>query len=437
MASFKFAVWDDSDGVAASSNGRVGGPAPGPSPAPLPAPLLKRPARATLKRPSSSSPRPPSPPPSKRKATQASRASQVDSNALRKLVPTTQPRRPVTVAGRIGYASDCSGLDGGSFALRYMGVDFDHLFSSEVHPNYRRVLEATHPDIMTVFHDMTTRKPRDLHPFLGRVTCYTSGFPCQPFSSIGSQAGAADERGSVVWHCVLTIHELLPDVFILENVKRFTERRFKKQFMDALASLRSIGGNIYNVDWRVLDSQNFGVPARRERLYIVGMRRDRQCAPWSWPKPQSPVSLSTILDPTTPGVKQLPHTTLSSTAQRNIELGVDVIVSKHPDVNPLDQPWVIDICNSPTYGANVALDKFPTITKTRARSCGYYLLQNDRLITEDELLRAQGFKPCDVKLPTHVTMPKNIRAEMSGNAFTVTIFQALFGELLPAIGVHV
>ena len=85
--------------------------------------------------------------------------------------------QPLATARRIGYASDCSGIDGGSFALRYMGVDFDHLFASEVHLPYRRVLEATHPDVGTVFSDMTTRKPCELRPFRGSVTCYTSGFP--------------------------------------------------------------------------------------------------------------------------------------------------------------------------------------------------------------------------------------------------------------------
>ena len=318
-----------------------------------------------------------------------------------------------------------------------MGVEFDHLFASEVHPQYRKVLEATHPDVMTLFSDMTMREPRELHPFRGHVTCYTSGFPCQPYSKIGSQAGERDDRGTVVWHVVLAISELLPDMFILENVKDYAESKFQKQFADTLASLRSIGGNMYNVDWKVLDSHNFGVPARRERLYCVGVRRDRQRASWQWPESQPPVSLATILDPVTPGSTPASIDNLSATARRNINQGVDAIVAKFPDVNPMSQPWVIDIRNSPKFGANVALDKFPTITKSRAKSCGYLLLQNYRLVTEDELLRAQGFRPTDVKLPEHRIMPKNIRAEMSGNAFTGSVSQCLFKMLMPAIGIDV
>ena len=159
-----------------------------------------------------------------------------------------------------------------------MGVEFDHLFASEVHPHYRNVLEATHPNVTTVFKDMTMRRPCELRPFHGQVTCYTSGFPCQPYSKIGSQAGKGDARGTVVWHVVSAINELLPDIFILENVKDFAERKHQKQFADTIAKLKSIGGNLSNVDWKVLDSHNFGVPARRERLIswvcaVIGSER--------------------------------------------------------------------------------------------------------------------------------------------------------------------
>ena len=320
-------------------------------------------------------------------------------------------------------------------ALRAMGIEFDHLFSSEVHPRYRAVLQATHPDIMTVFSDVTKRTPRELQPFKGRVTCYTSGFPCQPFSAMGSRAGAADERGTVVWSVLGAIVEILPDVFILENVKTFaTSSKFQEHFKATLDVLGAIGGGIYIVDWRILDSHDFRVPARRERLYVVGVRRDRQREAWAWPGPLTPVSLSTILDPVTPGT-QFPRT--SATAIRNINKGIDKIVAKHPNVNPTSQPWVIDACSSPKFGVNVSLDKLPTVTRARGRQCGYFLLQHQRFITEDELLRAQGFRPADIKLPMHTVMPKNIRAEMSGNAFTVPVFQCLLKMLLPAIGIDV
>ena len=134
---------------------------------------------------------------------------------------------------------------------------------------------------------MTKRTPRELQAFRGRITCYTSGFPCQPFSMIGSQVGESDERGTVVWNVLVAIQELLPYLFIWENVKTFAQSsKFATQFKATLAALSSLGGGAYAVDWRILDSHNFGVPARRERLYIVGVRRDRQRASWAWPDPR-------------------------------------------------------------------------------------------------------------------------------------------------------
>ena len=242
----------------------------------------------------------------------------------------------------------------------------------------------------------------------------------------------------MVWHVVSAIKELLPDIFVLENVKEYAEdRRFQTQFTDTVAKLKAIGGKLYNVDWKVLDSHSFGVPARRERLYFVGVRRDRQRTSWQWPEPQHPVRLATILDPMTPGTMPASLSNLSPTARRNIDRAVDAIVAKQPDVDPTSQPWVIDICNSPSFGANLALDRFPTITKARGKYLGYFLLHQLRCVSEDEFLRAQGLRPADIKLPKHIAMPKNVRAEMSGNAFTVTVFQALFKELLPAIGITV
>ena len=54
-------------------------------------------------------------------------------------------------------------------------------------------------------------------PARPRPDLYFGGFPCQPFSAMGSRAGAAEERGTVVWSVIGAIAELLPDVFILEN----------------------------------------------------------------------------------------------------------------------------------------------------------------------------------------------------------------------------
>lgn len=131
-----------------------------------------------------------------------------DHPSISSSVSSTSLQRP------LGYASDCSGLDCGSLALRYLGLSFDHMFASELNPKYRDILKATHPRVETVYDDVTKRELTSLSPFLGRTTIYTAGFPCQCYSRQGSQLGEEDPsgNGAVVWHVLLTITGLLPDV---------------------------------------------------------------------------------------------------------------------------------------------------------------------------------------------------------------------------------
>ena len=56
-----------------------------------------------------------------------------------------------------------------------------------------------------------------------------------------------------------------------------------KLFSEILLHLTQIGGNMYYVDWKVLDSIDYGVPAARKRVYIVAVRKDHLVQSWNWP----------------------------------------------------------------------------------------------------------------------------------------------------------
>ena len=98
------------------------------------------------------------------------------------------------------------------------------------------------------------------------------GFPCQPFSIMGSGAGIHDPklRGIVVVWILKYVKKNLPEIVILENVKGLVDRH-RQVLDDLVASLERMG---YVVSWRILDSKTHGaVPCSRPRLYIVGIRR--------------------------------------------------------------------------------------------------------------------------------------------------------------------
>ena len=197
------------------------------------------------------------------------------------------------------YASDCSGLDGGAVALKRLR-GFQHLFGSEIKKKYRTVFQSMHPDCQEAFLDAMTR---DLSPFAQQrrlddrpALVYTAGFPCQPYSKDGCRQGDSDPRSGVVWAVCLAIEELRPDIYVLENVAELVENpKYAEIVSDILRILCEIGGNLYMVDFKVLDSKDHGVPATRRRVYFVGVRRDRMIKKWEWPPAMPPASSQTVI----------------------------------------------------------------------------------------------------------------------------------------------
>ena len=342
-------------------------------------------------------------------------------------------------SGDIGYASDCSGLDAGAFALRKLVTSFRHYFASEFEPSYRAILQATHSDVGTIYRDVSKRGDEELGPYQGQDTIYTSGFPCQPFAKSGAQQGHADHagRGMLAFYVVMTIAKLLPDMFILENVPDLaSDPKYRQMFDLILRQLHSAGDGVYNIYWRILNSKQFGVPAQRHRLCIVGLRRDRQWCSWSWPAPRPIVALNTVFDVEAHhGARPGDSADLASLppfALENLARGLELIKKKYPQSDMDQDPWVIDIGVSKSRAGEPFLDEMPTITKARAGKRAWCITNLGRRISENELLRCQGFNPSDVVVPTKINREK--LCEMVGNAFTVNVMQALMQNGLRALG---
>lgn len=98
----------------------------------------------------------------------------------------------------------------------------------------------------------------------------TGGFPCQPFSIAGHQAGFQDERSNVFWKILSIIDHHQPRCLILENVKNLVTHDNKKTFEVIKSNLEARG---YYLRYQVLDTAEItGIPQHRERIYIVGVK---------------------------------------------------------------------------------------------------------------------------------------------------------------------
>src|SRR3989344_276817 len=98
------------------------------------------------------------------------------------------------------------------------------------------------------------------------------GFPCQPFSSIGKREGFSHKTQGTLFHEIVRIMEhKKPISFLLENVKGLTTHDKGNTFKVIIEILEKD----YWVFHKILDSANFGVPQHRERIYIIGFRKDK------------------------------------------------------------------------------------------------------------------------------------------------------------------
>lgn len=173
----------------------------------------------------------------------------------------------------------CAGIGGGRLGLEANGLKC--VAYSEIDPNpaktYRHFYgndEKNWGDLMKI----DTQLLPDFDVLIG-------GFPCQTFSILGKRAGFDDNRGLVIYGICKILKEKNVPCFILENVKGLVNHDGGKTLKIIIHELKELG---YEVDYRVLNSSDFGVPQMRERIYIVGTKnaKNKFIFPKKQPKAQ-------------------------------------------------------------------------------------------------------------------------------------------------------
>jgi DNA (cytosine-5)-methyltransferase 1 len=97
------------------------------------------------------------------------------------------------------------------------------------------------------------------------------GFPCQAFSYAGKRLGFEDTRGTLFFQFARAINEIQPRVIVGENVRGLERHDSGRTLATMLNVLDELG---YAANYKVLRSQYFDVPQKRERLVIIGVRKD-------------------------------------------------------------------------------------------------------------------------------------------------------------------
>lgn len=142
----------------------------------------------------------------------------------------------------------------------------------------------------------------------GHIDMVSGGPPCQPFSMGGKHQGNMDQRDMFPYACQ-AISTYTPKIFILENVKGLLRKSFNSYFeyiilrltypdvqpkiledwedhrqrLEKIHTSGKFNSIKYNVIFRLVDAANYGIPQRRERVFIVGIREDLNIE-WAFPK---------------------------------------------------------------------------------------------------------------------------------------------------------
>ncbi|MFN4877980.1 MAG: DNA (cytosine-5-)-methyltransferase, partial [Aphanizomenon sp.] len=106
------------------------------------------------------------------------------------------------------------------------------------------------------------------------------GFPCQPFSICGELKGFEDTRGTLFFDIARIIKNKQPSAFILENVKQLQGHQQGKTLKVIINTLKELG---YYTDYKILNALDFGLPQKRERILIVGLKNPNHYHNFNWP----------------------------------------------------------------------------------------------------------------------------------------------------------
>lgn len=122
--------------------------------------------------------------------------------------------------------------------------------------------------------------------YLNKVDIVTGGFPCQAFSYAGKKLGLADARGTLFYEFARVVKEVNPPICIGENVRGLLSHENGKTLEGMISILDEIGYNVVPV--QVLKAINYNVPQKRERLILVGIRKDIDLK-YEYPKPNKKI----------------------------------------------------------------------------------------------------------------------------------------------------
>lgn len=201
----------------------------------------------------------------------------------------------------------------GGFRLALQNLNGKCVYSSEWDKYSKETYKANFGEVP--FGDITSPETKSYIPDDFDVLC--AGFPCQAFSIAGRRGGFEDTRGTLFFDVAEIIKNRQPKAVFLENVKGLRNHDKGKTLATILNVLRE-DLNYYVPEPQIINAKQFGVPQNRERIFIVGFRKDLGINEFQYPEAKNKqVVLKDILEEKEVSVKYYLSTTYLQTLKNH------------------------------------------------------------------------------------------------------------------------
>jgi len=166
----------------------------------------------------------------------------------------------------------------GGFRIAMQNLGGKCVFSSEIDKYAQKTYELNFGEVP--FGDITKIDATNIPDH--DILC--GGFPCQAFSIAGRRMGFEETRGTLFFDIARILREKQPKAFFLENVKGLRNHNKGKTLKTILSVLRD-DLNYYIPEPEIINAKYFGVPQNRERIFIIGFRKDQNIDAFEYPQP--------------------------------------------------------------------------------------------------------------------------------------------------------
>jgi len=163
----------------------------------------------------------------------------------------------------------------GGLALGLEQAGFEILLLNDFDKSSCETLKMNRPKWNIIHEDIVKLSERNLLEELnikkGELDLLSGGFPCQSFSYAGKKMGINDVRGTMFYYFAKQLEQFEPKMFLAENVKGLVSHDNGRTLQTIIDVFTNTG---YNVSWRILNAWDYGVAQKRERIVIIGIRKD-------------------------------------------------------------------------------------------------------------------------------------------------------------------